>query len=310
MACSPFGLDPCRSHASDSRMFYLFNTATNASNPSSPTFNEVTMAKWDDLPAEIHIEILREAFCIDVIARYEACFETFASINRDNSSSYFYAKATDKRMASPVAAFPLSALLTCKYFYYLITSIKFNSLTFLETLQLYQMEMLDIYIDRDFYFEDGCMDFWVVNHLIQGFRELFGCFWKNPECLRDRFTIGHLLGGANPDGRIGLICAVEEWIAHNATPTSPGFQNEGLLPLSVYVGHSKQYRVVFKPGSLRVNGSGYCNIYHVTGYAKRPVDYIDTYRRRYSKIVLEEDYGLHHVSVAKTNLPIDLSVPT
>src|SRR5271155_4714269 len=142
MACSPFGLDPCRSHASDSRMFYLFNTATNASNPSSPTFNEVTMAKWDDLPAEIHIEILREAFCMDIIARHEACFETFASIN--DSSHYFYANAGDKRMASPVTAFPLSALLTCKYFYYLITSIKFNGLNFLETLQRYQMAMLEI----------------------------------------------------------------------------------------------------------------------------------------------------------------------
>jgi hypothetical protein len=89
------------------------------------------MAKWDDLPAEIHIEILREGFCIDVIARYEACFETFASIN--NSDRFFHAQATDKRMASPVAAFPLSALLTCKYFYDLITSIKFNGLTLLET---------------------------------------------------------------------------------------------------------------------------------------------------------------------------------
>ena len=112
------------------------------------------------------------------------------------------------------------------------------------------MEMLDIYIDRDFYFEDGCMDFGVVDPLIQGFRELFGCFWKNPECVRDEFSIGSLLGGAGPSDRTSFICASEEWIVRHATPTSPEFQNEGLLPVSVYLGRSsKQYRVVFKPGS-------------------------------------------------------------
>jgi hypothetical protein len=267
------------------------------------------MAKWDDLPAELHIEILREAFCIDVIARYDACFETFASVNKSNL--YFYANARDKRMASPVAAFPLSGLLTCKYFYYLITSIKFNGLTLLETLRLYQMEMLDIYLDRDFYLEDGCMDFDVVDRLIQGFRELFGCFWKNPECVRDEFTIGNLLGGAGPSDRTSLICASEEWIVRHATPTSPEFQNEGLVPVSVYFGpSSKQYRVGFKPGSGWVEGPAYRSIYHVTGYAPGPpVDYIGVNQRRHSKTDLEEEYGLHHVSIAKTNLPIDLSAP-
>ena len=68
------------------------------------------MAKWDDLPAELHVEILREAFCIDVIARYEACFETFASVNK-SLNRYFFTNARDKRMASPVAAFPLSAFI-------------------------------------------------------------------------------------------------------------------------------------------------------------------------------------------------------
>jgi hypothetical protein len=225
------------------------------------------MAKWDDLPAELHIEILREAFCIDVIARYDACFETFASIN--NSNQHFYANARDKRMAWPVAAFPLSGLLTCKYFFYLITSIKFDGLSLLETLRLYQMEMLDIYIDRDFYFDDGWgMDFSLVDRLIQEFRELFGCFWKNPECIRDEFTIGTLLGGAGPSDRTSLICASEEWIVRHATPTSPEFQNEGLLPVSVYLSPSSetQYRVVFKPGSGWVEGPAYRCIYHVTGY--------------------------------------------
>jgi hypothetical protein len=35
------------------------------------------MANWDSLPTEIHIEIFR-TFCIDIIRRYEACFETLA----------------------------------------------------------------------------------------------------------------------------------------------------------------------------------------------------------------------------------------
>ena len=134
--------------------------------------------------------------------------------------------------------------------------------------------------------------------------------WMFLEKSRMWFPIGDLLGGADPSDRTSLICASEEWIVRNATPTSPEFQNEGLLPVSVYLGRSsKQYRVVFKPGSRWVEGLAYRSIYHVTGYAQGPtVDYINANQRTQSK-VLEEDYGLRHVSVAKTNLPIDLSTP-
>jgi hypothetical protein len=68
--------------------------------------------------------------------------------------------------------------------------------------------------------------------------------------------------------------------------------------------------VVFKPGSVLVNGPGYYNIYSVTGYAMRPVDYTDACQRKVSKRELEECYGSDHWDVRKTNLPVDLSIPT
>ena len=80
---------------------------------------------------------------------------------------------------SPVPSFPVSALLTCKSFYYIITSIKFNGLTLVETLQRFQNEILTIYLDDSFfrYNDDdnfrGTLD---INDHIQSFRDLFGCF--------------------------------------------------------------------------------------------------------------------------------------
>ena len=112
--------------------------------------------------------------------------------------------------------------------------------------------------------------------------------------------------------RNGIICASEEWIVRYATPASLEFQNDGLLPVSVW--HIEPlcqtpYRVVFKPGSVCVNGPGYCNIYSVTGYATQLVDYTDACQRKVSKMELEECYG-DHFDLRKTNLPIDLSIPT
>ena len=168
------------------------------------------MANWDDLPAELRIKILR-AFCVDIIARYETCLDTLSKVSTlgDDGDQYcFWAIVRDKP-PSPVPAFPFSALLACKSFYYLITSITFNGLTLVETLQRYQMKMLEIYIDRDSDIEDGIMDFSVVDSLIQEFCKLFGCFWKNPECIGDEFTIGHLLG-EYPYCRTWLICEIEK----------------------------------------------------------------------------------------------------
>jgi hypothetical protein len=40
----------------------------------------ITMANWDYLPAELRIEILR-AFCVDIIAGYEACLDTLSKVS-------------------------------------------------------------------------------------------------------------------------------------------------------------------------------------------------------------------------------------
>src|SRR5271168_4277601 len=125
------------------------------------------MANWDDLPPELRIEILR-AFCDDIITRYNALLDTFTPGVGEKI-------ADEKRLGneSPVPVFPINALLTSKSFYRIVTSLKFDGITFIETLQRYQKKMLYIFLD------DGCSAPEAPTAIVRRFSKTFGCFWKN-----------------------------------------------------------------------------------------------------------------------------------
>jgi hypothetical protein len=86
----------------------------------------------------------------------------------DEEKSIALEKTQDHQ--SPVPAF-LSAFLTSKTLYHVITSFTFNGLTFVETLQRYQNQSLARYIDQ--------LEWIDINGAsIQDFRDVFGRFGK------------------------------------------------------------------------------------------------------------------------------------
>ena len=235
------------------------------------------MANWDDLPAELHVAILR-AFCDDIITRCNALLDTFTPGVGETI-------ADDKRLGkeSPVPAFPINALLTSKSFYLIITSLKFNDITFIEYLQCHQKEMLYIFLD------DGCSAPEAPTAIVRRFSKTFGCFWKNATYLRDLDPLEFI---SSSRSRTFLVCVMEDWVLKRAKPVCAEYSKEGIVPLVVMVGRN-HLRIDLQPGHSIIEGDGL--IQSVTGYAPRRRTYVG--RISYESLRGQNNYKFAHGSL-------------
>jgi hypothetical protein len=206
--------------------------------------------------------------------------------------------AFEKRLGkeSPVPVFPINALLTSKSFYRIITSLKFDGITFIETLQRYQKEMLYIFLD------DGCSAPEAPTAIVRRFSKTFGCFWKNAVYLRDLDPIEFIHA---PASRTFLVCVMEDWILERAKPMCAEYSSEGIVPLVMKI-QSELFRIDLQPGHSIIEGDGI--IQSVTGYAPRRRKYVELDGTRTDISESWDEFRTrNYVDRAITNLPEDFS---
>jgi hypothetical protein len=279
------GINPTPNHLRNSiRHHHVFCPIS--STPAPP----VSMANWDDLPPELHVAILR-AFCNDIVTRYNAFLDKFTPLVGD-----IIADEKPFGIESPVPVFPINALLTSKSFYLIITSLKFDGITFIETLQRHQKKMLYIFLD------DGCSAPEAPTTIVRQFSKTFGCFWKNAAYLRDLDPLEFI--GA-PASRTFLVCVMEDWILERAKPVSAEYANEGIVPLVVNV-QFELFRIDLQPGHSIIEGDAI--IQSVAGYTPRRRKYVelDGTRKDISES-WEQFRTRHYMDRTITNLPMDFS---
>ena len=198
------------------------------------------MAKWHDLPPEVHRLILRR-FCVDLVADF-----TDSHVNPWETLDYpFESDESGVWPKHPESLFSFSsALQTCRYFYHTVTNdIKLNG------------ESTGVLLQRE--------QHQVIHDIVNGQNDdpaavLAGRFWKNSSLFKAHSELDAVLGWITPSSRMMLIPHLEKWLLYHAEPNLPPWpdQTENDV-LTVGVGEDAQDCpwMRLREGSLKLRGA-------------------------------------------------------
>jgi len=196
------------------------------------------MAKWNDLPPEIKIAILRD-LCTSTAVNLQRWPSTF-------DEKRPFAKVMKHTYPRPLVDYT-SALLTCREWYNTITNaIKFpNNQSTLDVLQLVQGNLLITCSDRMFNGDYREME------LAQS---MYGCFWKNPYVCETFSIFDDLFGGLGRTGQTILVGLLGRMLDKCKQTQEPGEHIKAQRALK-----NGSYRgLVFTTGQYYVEGERMC----------------------------------------------------
>lgn len=184
------------------------------------------MVSWQDLPPEIH-EIILQQFC-NIIA---SDFETLPQITTSEFRVRYGSFGTDnlewpKQAPKCLCSF-VSALRTCRYFWYIINNgVKVKGVSPVTALQ--QIQLLNIYqfnsAKDERLFEGNLVD--EATDLVYLYL-ISGCFWRNPLIIEFDMVIEGVFLSLCDRGKLMLIPHLESWLLHFSEPLSPFPQEMG-----------------------------------------------------------------------------------
>jgi hypothetical protein len=208
------------------------------------------MTNWNDLPHEIHIQILRE-YCKSLVfdySRYHAKFHPDAPFARVLRHTY-----------PPPLINYLNALLTCRDFHHCIT----NEIKLLHdrsprlTLQDVQYKMLLRY--SGMISNEGAGDYREIA-LAQA---MLGCFWKNPFICGEYSIFDDLFLGFEETGRLLLVCLLEGVLDMCKKPVT----SSDYIRVKQKAVDGSFHELIFTQGSYLANGDCFC-FESVSGWKK------------------------------------------
>jgi hypothetical protein len=208
---------------------------------------EVTMAQLQDLPIEMILLIL-DWFCLMVMDEY-------TDLGSDPWNPCHFEDGPNQSTADdePPSPAPLrsyvSMLKTCKYFRNVINTRKFEGRkTVPKLLQSLQHRKMKQFVDESSPSKPRLR--------ISLFKKFVGCFWHNPQIIRDGILFGKFFRNLQNHCQWTILPYLHQWVYHHAKPTArSNWQRSHTVDVRI----DDSYCVVltFKTGSLTVRPSSF-----------------------------------------------------